>query len=251
MPKFDDVNPIVTLATGAGAGSITNPDKGGNAELKAEEARGIELGVEHYFWGNRGVAGINFYNRDVKDFIQKMSSLEGARYVERPYNAGDARFWGVELDWRLPVLRKGPHQITLTGNHSELRGQVKNSSGSGESDVKDMPPRITTLGLDWLHTPSRWSAGFVVNHTPDYQTDSVDGDGKREIKKRNKADLLDLYIQKSFSAAAEIRLIAKNVLAIDKDEATRKYNANGSFSSAEAKVESSKPTIFLTFESRF
>jgi hypothetical protein len=41
------------------------------------------------------------------------------------------------------------------------------------------------------------------------------------------------------------------VLAIDKDEATRKYNANGSFSSAEAKVESSKPTIFLTFESRF
>lgn len=251
MPKFDDVNPIVTLATGAGAGSITNPDKGGNAELKPEEAKGFELGIERYFWGDRGVAGINFYNRDVKDYIQKMSSLEGARYVERPYNAGDARFWGVELDWRLPVLRKGPHQITLTGNHSELRGQVKNSSGSGESDVKDMPPRITTLGLDWLHTPSRWSAGFSVNHTPQYTTDSIDGDGKREVKTRNKADLLDLYVQKSFSAAAEVRLIVKNVLAIDKDEATRKFNANGSFASAEAKVESSKPTIFLTFESRF
>ncbi len=249
MPKFDDVNPIVTLASGAN--SITNPDKGGNAELKPEEAKGLELGVEQFFWGNRGVLGVNFYQRKVKDFIQKMTQLEGTRYVERPYNAGDARFYGAELDWRVPVLRKGQHQLTLTGNHSELRGEVKNSSGSGTSDVKDMPPRITTLGLDWLHTPSRWSAGFVVNHTPEYTTDSIDGDGKREIKKRNKADLLDLYVQKSFGPQAEIRLIAKNVLAIDKDEATRKYNANGSFSSSEAKVESSKPTIFLTFESRF
>ncbi len=128
---------------------------------------------------------------------------------------------------------------------------MRNRNVGGESDVKDLPPRITTLGLDWAYLPGRWSAGFSINHTPEFTTDSIDGDGKRELKKRNQAKLLDLYLQKSFSAAAEVRLIAKNVLAIDKDEATRKYNADGSFSSWESKTESSKPTIYLTFESRF
>jgi iron complex outermembrane receptor protein len=63
--------------------------------------------------------------------------------------------------------------------------------------------------------------------------------------------LLDLYVGKVFSPAAELRLIAKNVLALKKEESTTKFNANGSFNTAEAKVESSKPTIFVTFESRF
>ncbi len=116
MPKFDDLNPMVTLASGTN--SITNPDKGGNPELRPERALGSEIGVEKFFWGNRGVVGINFYHRDVKDVIEKMTRLEGTRYVERPYNAGDARFYGAELDWRVPVVRQGAHQLTLNGNHS-------------------------------------------------------------------------------------------------------------------------------------
>lgn len=257
LPKFDDVNPLLTETTGGALpGSTDNPHKAGNAALEPERATGAELGFEKFFWGGRGVAGLNFYHRKVKDFIQKETYEETGCgfvrcFVERPHNAGEARFWGAELDWRVPLLHKGAHQLTLTGNHAELRGRVRNANGAGNSEVKDMPPRITTLGLDWLHRPSRWSAGFVVNHTPDYRTDSVDGDGKREIKKRNKADLLDLYLQKSFSPAAEVRLIVKNALGIKKDEATAKFKADGSFESSESKVESSEPTIFVTFESRF
>lgn len=251
LPKFDDVNPLVTLAKGTDAGTITNPDKGGNADLKSERATGVEMGFEKLFWGNRGLVGLNLYNREVKDFIQKTSRQEGARFVERPHNAVEARFWGAELDWRVPVVRKGPHELTLIGSHAELRGEVFNIRTGGKDGVKDLPPRITNLGVDWRHFPSKWAGGFALNHAPAFSTDSMNPEGLRELKSRNAATLLDLYVTKVFSPKAELRLIAKNVLAIKKDETTTKYNANGSFNAAETKVETSKPTLLVTFESRF
>lgn len=251
LPKFDDVNPLVTLATGSGAGSISSPDKGGNPSLKPEQAVGIELGIERYFMGNHGIVGFNLYNRDVKDFIQKSTRLEGTRYVERPHNAGDARFWGAELDWRVPLVQKGAHELTFTGNHSELRGELVNTTTGSKSDVKDLPPRITNLGMNWRHLPSKWSAGFSANYTPAFTTDGLNADGVREVKSRNSAMQLDLFVSKIISAKAELRLVAKNVLSLKKQESTTKYNASGAFASAEAKVETSESTIFLTLESRF
>lgn len=250
MPKFDDVNPLVTLATGAGAGTSTNPDKGGNAALKPELAKGIEIGLEQFIWGNRGVLGLNFYHRNVQDYIEKQIRDEGGRSVQRPYNVGEARFWGAELDWRLPLLHRGAHELTLTGNHSELRGRVRNALGMS-GDVKDLPPRITNIGIDWRHVPSKWAAGFSVNRQPEFVTDGLNGDGVREVKQRNASTLLDLYVTKVFSPQAELRLIAKNVLSVKKQEATTKYRANGSFDSAESKTERSRPTLYVTFESRF
>jgi hypothetical protein len=41
------------------------------------------------------------------------------------------------------------------------------------------------------------------------------------------------------------------VLAVEKEERTVKYKANGSLDKDERKVESSEPTIYLVFESRF
>jgi iron complex outermembrane receptor protein len=251
MPKFDDVNPLITLASGTGAGSSTNPDKAGNSDLKPERATGVELGIERFFWGNRGILGFNLYKRQVKDFIQKASLQEGARFVERPYNAGDAYFRGAELDWRFPLLHKGPHELTVTGSHAELRGEVSNARTGGRDGVKDLPPRVTNLGLDWRHVPSKWSAGFAFNYSPAFETDSLNPDGKREVKRRNAQALLDFHVGRVFGPTAELRLIAKNILSVKKNEATTKYKADGSFETAEAKVETSKPTVFVTFESRF
>lgn len=243
LPKFDELNPFLKLDSGI--------YKGGNPDLEPETALGYELGLEQYFWGNRGVVGINFYRRDVDDFIQKEERLEGALRVERPYNVGEARFWGAELDWRIPLLRQGAHELTFTGNHSEMRGRVKVKGVSGTSEVKDMPPRVTNLGLDWLYRPTMWSAGFSMNYQPTFTTDGVNSDGVREVKRRDAATQLDLYMSKAISPAAELRLIAKNVLAVDKEEETTKYTTAGAISSHEWKVEHSRPMVMVTLESRF
>lgn len=246
MPKLDQVNPMVTTKSG----TLASPDEAGNAELRPELATGLELGLERYFKGQRGVFGINVYQRDIKDFVEKDTRLEGTRWVKRPYNAGAARMWGAEFDLRWPLLDKGPHELTLSGNHTQMRGLVTSVTGRTYT-VKDMAPEITNLGLDWRHRPSGWSAGLSVNYAPAYTTDSVNDDGMREVKTRNAAKLLDLYLLKVFSPKAEVRFIAKNILSIQKDERTTKYAANGSFSSGENKVESSQPTLYVTFESRF
>lgn len=247
LGKYDQVNPLVT----SNSGTLLNPDTAGNPNLLPERAHGLELGMERFFDGVRGVVGANAYYRDVKNFIQNSTRLEGTRYVQRPYNVAEARFWGLELDWRIPLAHKGAHELNFTGSHSEMRGRALNASTGTFGGVKDMPPRITTVGMDWTHRPTKWSIGANVNYQPAFTTDGLNDDGMREVKYRNASTLLDLYVTKVFSPLAELRLVAKNILSVKKSERSVRYSSNGNFASAEARTETSRPTLYLTYEARF
>jgi iron complex outermembrane receptor protein len=247
LPKFDQINPLVTTKSG----SLADPDTAGNPKLRPERARGFELGIEKFFQGSRGVLGANLYQRDVTDFIQKTTTLEGGRYVQRASNAAQAKFWGLEFDGRLPLLHKGAHALNLTGSHAELRGRVLNAANGSYGGVKDMPPRITSVGMEWTHQPTRWSVGTHVSYQPGFTTDGLNDNDERELKTRNSSSLLDVYVTKIISPLAELRLVAKNLLSVKKQETTTKYSANGSFASSESKTERSRPTIYLTYEARF
>lgn len=246
LPKFDQLNPLVENKTG----SSSDPDKGGNAGLAPEKASGFEAGFEKLFLGNRGIVGINFYNRDVKDFIEERTRLEGSRYVKRPFNIGNAHFWGVELDWRFPLYEKHGHTLNIVGNHSEMRGRIESASGN-KMDVKDMPVRVTNIGLDYRHRPTASFAGFSINYIPEFTRTSLNDDGVIEQKMTAARTGLDLYFGKAFSPLAEVRLIARNVLAVDKEERTIKRSNTGQATADEWKIERSKPTVMVTFESRF
>jgi hypothetical protein len=54
-----------------------------------------------------------------------------------------------------------------------------------------------------------------------------------------------------FSPLAELRLVLKNMLKVDKIEDKTKYHANGTIKDGEWKIERSQPTLYLTLESRF
>ncbi|WP_137936759.1 hypothetical protein [Chitinivorax sp. B] len=111
------------------------------------------------------------------------------RLVEPPYNAGQARFWGAELDWCVPLLRNGAYELTFTGSHAEMRGEVSKARTGGNDGVKDLPPQVTNVGLDWRHHPSKWSGGVAINRAPAFTTDSLNPDGIRETKRRNASTL--------------------------------------------------------------
>lgn len=244
LPRFDQINPMVTTR----AGTAGDPDNAGNPDLRPERSNGIDLGIERYFGGAGGVFGANVYYRDVQDYIQHNTRLEGGRQVRRPVNLAEAQFWGLELDWRVPLQEKGAHRIDLTGSHAELRGRALDVNRGTYGDIKDMPPRITSVGIDWKHMPSRLSAGVDVNYQPAYTTNGLNDNSEREIKSRNEAALLDFYIQKTLSAATRLRLTAKNVLSLKKREYTTKVNAAGSVTGAEARVEHSRPTVYVTLD---
>lgn len=247
LPKFDQLNPLSELKTG----TASDPDKAGNPDLLPERAIGIEAGFEKLFMGSRGILGVNFYNREVQDFIEDRTALEGARYVKRPQNVGDAHFWGMELDLRFPLYEKHGHVLNLVGNHSELRGEITSPS-KGKLDVKEMPERVSNLGLDYRHRPTASFAGFSVNYIPKFSTHSTNDDGVVEEKTWGSRTGLDLYFGKAFSPLAEVRLIARNVLSVEKKEWTvKRSETTGLITASEFKVERSKPTVMLTFESRF
>ncbi|MBA3057961.1 MAG: TonB-dependent receptor [Gammaproteobacteria bacterium] len=246
LPRFDQITPLITT----NAGSLSAPDTQGNPALRPERARGFELGVERFFAGRRGVVGVNLYQRNVKDFVQQVTTLEGMRYIKRPENVANASFHGVEIDWRIPIRHKGANQLSFIGNHAELRGSTYTTAGL-KAAVNDLPPRISTLGLDWTHRPSRWSAGVSASVQPAFTARSLNDSGELEVKALEGSALLDAYITKVFSAKAELRLVAKNILAVSKTETTTKFNASGAFANAESKSERSRPTVYMTYEARF
>lgn len=250
-PTFADLNPLVTLATtGLNPGSLTNPDAAGNAALRPERSTGIEAGIERFFWGDRGVVGLNAYGRDVTDFIETVAMDEGGRYVNRPRNVGRARFYGVTLDARLPLVQRGDQELTLTGSHSELRGEVTNAKNVVTA-VRDLAPRVSNLGLDWRHRPSQWSAGFALNHVPTYTVASTAITGIKSNFTRPEATLLDLYVGKSFGPSSELRLMAKNLLSVVGGGTTINYKPDGSFDSSSGKFENSRPSVMLSYQLSF
>ncbi len=246
LPKFDQLNP--TLDTSKNGLTSVNAYTGGNVDLKPEEALGFELGFEKAFAGNRGLVGINFYERQIKDFVENRTNEEvingNTRWVKRPYNVGEAHIYGMELDWRFPLYEKRGHVLNLVGNHTEMRGTI-DSPTKGEIDVKEMPPRVTNLGLDYKHRPSGTFGGFSVNYIPKFTTESTNDNDEDEIKTWWSRTSLDMYVGKIFSPLAEVRLIGRNLLSVKKEETTLKGT------NLEHKIESSRPTIMLTFESRF
>ena len=246
LPKFDQLNP--TLDTSKNGLTSVNAYTGGNVDLKPEEALGFELGFEKAFAGNRGLVGINFYERQIKDFVENRTNEEvingNTRWVKRPYNVGEAHIYGMELDWRFPLVEKHGHVLNLVGNHTEMRGTI-DSPSKGEIDVKEMPPRVTNLGLDYKHRPSGTFGGFSVNYIPKFTTESTNDNDEDEIKTWWSRTSLDMYVGKIFSPLAEVRLIGRNLLSVKKEETTLKGT------NLEHKIESSRPTIMLTFESRF
>ena len=131
-----------------------------------------------------------------------------------------------------------------------MRGRIESASGA-TMDVKDMPERVTNVGLDYRHLPTASFAGFSANFIPKFTNKSLNDDGVLEQKTTSARTGLDLYFGKAFSPKAEVRFVARNVLSVNKEERTLKRNAAGAVSSDEWRLERSKPTIMVTFESRF
>ncbi len=93
FPKLDELTRVASRS--ALANTPLEPDRGGNPWLRPERVANLEAGLERHVPG--GVLGINTYLRRTRDFIERRTLWESGRWVDRPYNEGDARHWGLEL----------------------------------------------------------------------------------------------------------------------------------------------------------
>lgn len=243
-PKFDQLSTV----TETKAGTLGDPDVSGNPDLQPESAVGVELGWEHFLPRAGGVLGTNLFHRDIRGWVEDRTVLEGARYIKRPQNVGDARVWGVELDARPRMDIIGLPELMLRFNYTQLFSEIKNAATGQTTRIKDQLPYVYNIGFDW-QLP-RWNAawGMNFNYTPQYlknPTESLKPDDEAEQK------LLDLYVMKRLNKDLALRLSASNLLDMVKDKDKYEYNASYQKTKFTQESEKGGRTFYIALEGKW
>jgi outer membrane receptor for ferrienterochelin and colicin len=240
-PKTDDLSPTLTLSTSTDAGSLNNPDHGGNPALRAERVSATEIGTSY----NTDQGGINLtvFRRQIDDYIERITRLENNRYVQRPQNQPHAIATGIELDGRMNISQHGGHSLLLNGQLSTIRAEIQ-SNGQDDRLASDVAPYTTSIGVSYQYQPWHWSINSNVGYTPYYER-IVDGQSTR--KAQNARTTLDISSTKRFDAGWAMTLAANNLLSSDRIDTL--YTNSGQFS--QRRTVASSPTVLLTIEHRF
>jgi len=244
--KFDDLSTVTETASGAN--SLGNPDKSGNPDLQPEKALGLELGWEHFLPKNGGVLGANLFHRDIADLVEKRTKLEGARFVERPQNVGDAKVWGWELDARPRLDIIGMPELMLRFNYTRLFSEIKHATTGLTTRIKNQPPYVYNVGFDW-QLP-RWDAAWGVNYnySPKFlknPTEPLKPDDEAEQK------LLDMYVMKRLSKDLALRFTAANLLDMAKDKNKVEYDTLGRKTKFTRESERGGRAFFVALEGKW
>lgn len=210
MTRLSELNPQLTLATGADAGTIDNPDRGGNPALLPESARSYQAGIEHFFDGDKALMSLSLAHRDVTDLVEQHISLQAnGRYIKRPENIAQATIDSLELEWKWPLWQR---QITLNGNYRLLRARLQDSQSGDTRNAREKPPGVWNFGVDWTPSRSAWETGFSATHTEAINSHALDADGNDEQYSEDATTALDAYLRWRESKRLRWSFNLRNVL---------------------------------------
>lgn len=206
-PRLDELSnqPVFSV----NANSPTEPDRRGNATLRAERNLNFEAVIEHYLPAEAGVFGANIYLRDTRDFVERRVQLEGTRWVDRPYNEGDARHWGLELDGKLRTDTLGWRGATFRAHLTLPRSRVHDERLGIDRDARETPRYQLSGGFD--QTLSGYSLGASFQHFGQVRTE-VPGEQQAATRRRT---VLDAYVLRRLDANLNLRLSLQNLLRAD------------------------------------
>lgn len=204
-PRLDELSsqPVYSIGTN----TPTEPDRRGNPDLRAERNLNYEAVLERYLPGEIGVFGGNIYLRQTRDFIERRIAQEGSRWVDRPWNEGDATHWGLELDGKVRTDPFGWSGATLRAHLTLPRSRVHDQRLGITRAARDTPRYIISSGYDQT-LAGGMSAGMSVQHSGPVRTE-VPNEQSYVTKRRT---VLDAYALKRLTAELNLRLSLQNLL---------------------------------------
>lgn len=243
VPKLEEISNAPVRSTSVN--SPLEPDRRGNQDLRPEKSTSLDLALEHYWVNEIAVAGLNFYVRDTEDFVERRAVLEGTRWVERPYNEGDARHWGAELDGKIKTellgFGGGSFRTHLTLPH----GRVDDARLGINRSAREVPRYIWTFGYDQTLANLSSNVGFLLQQTGKTKTD-VPGEQWAETKVRS---VLDAYWVRKVNRTINLRLTLQNLFGDDSRRTTRAYSGGQDWQLGG--VDRQPRTILLTLEGKW
>ena len=203
-PKLEELlnQPVYSVSSN----TPLEPDRRGNPNLKAERSVNFEAVLEHYLPGEAGVIGFNVYARQTEDFIERRTQQEGARWVERPWNEGTARHWGVELDGKLRADSLGWRGATFRAHLTVPRSEVDDQRLGITRAARETPRYQFSAGYD--QTLGELSFGTSLQYFSRVVTE-IASEQRSVTRDRT---LLDAYVVQRLSPKFNLRLSLQNLL---------------------------------------
>lgn len=242
-PKTERLISNVTVSTDSDAGSLNNPDRGGNPNLKPEKTRAAESTLA-YDSANGGMS-LTAYHREIKDYIEKVIALEGSRYVERPQNQNEATTYGVELSGRYALKQTDAgHSFMLNGQVSTIRAKVEDEQHN-QRLVSDVAPYNASAGLSYNFKPWQLSTSINVSYTPEFTRGL---DNQPYDRTTNERFGVDLSATKRFTHGWAASLNLNNVLSTDYKERLTNQSDGSLY---QARTNQGMPSFQFSLEKKF
>lgn len=206
-PRLDELTnqPVFSV----NANTPLEPDRRGNPNLRPERSVNFEAVIERYLPNEAGVFGANVYLRHTENFTERRVQFEGARWVDRPYNEGPARHWGLEFDGKLRADSLGWRGATFRAHLTVPRSRVDDGRLGIQRAAREQPRYILTAGYD--QTLGERSFGMSIQHNGRVLT-LVSGEQAYETRRRT---VFDAYALQKLSSALNLRLSLQNLFRAD------------------------------------
>jgi outer membrane receptor protein involved in Fe transport len=213
-PGFNEISPALLTA------ELGDNDFLGNPDLEPETAWGVDVGYERRL-GRTGVAGINFFYRDVQDLIEIANTGDEGdegpgTFVLTSRNAGDGQVWGVEVDLSTPLTAFGLNDTGVFLNYSWLDSDVTDEFGSRRFNSQ----ADYVFNIGFIQDLPAYGAAFGATYRK--QGDAFGRIVGEEVTTRYDGDL-EMFAEKRFGKAVTIRFTASNILNGSKDEVFNKF----------------------------
>ena len=241
LPRLDELSDNVDSSLELN--DLNHPDVSGNINLKEEKALSYEVRYEHFF-EDKGIISIGGFYRVIDDKIEKLTTLEGGRYIERPYNAGEAKLWSIEMELK-KSLDSYVSGLGIFGNAT-----FQNSSltlNDSKRPIKGTNDYLYNVGIDHTLSAYRLTYGTAYRYVGGYD-DPMDENGIAESQKGY--GTLDLYASKRLDSTFKAGVNLKNLTGTTIETTTKRY-ASGSLVEIQIDRENSEPHILFTLEGRW
>lgn len=221
-----------------------NPDTLGNPALRPELALGMDLSFEHY-WKDDAMVSIGTYARHIQDVIRNEVNLVDGRWVSSPFNGGDAKAWGVEMDskFSLDQLINGAPAMNVRFNVTRNWSHVEDVPGANNR-INDQTRLSSTLSVDYRFSPG-WSGG--ASYT--FKTGGPVRTAPRQIDSSAARRVLDMYALWNMSKASSLRLSLANLLRQDFVTGNEYFDEHGDM--RQVTHRPSQATIRADYELKF
>ena len=242
-PNSNNLMPTVSISTDADAGSINNPDRGGNPNLRPEKITALETTLGY----NTTAGGVNItaFHRDIDDYIEKVIRQEGTRFVERPYNQDQATTYGVEISGRYALKQtENGHSFMLNGQLSTVRAKIEDTDHNTRL-ASDVAPYTASTGVSYNYQPWQLASSINLSYTPEFTRalDNLPYD-----RTSNKRVNVDISATKRFPKGWATTLSARNILSTDYKE---RLNNQSDGALYEARVNDAIPSFLFSVEKKF